>query len=417
VKISDAVFSAGSGGFFFDDQAAVKSGLARDGFDYVGDPVTPGFDRVRVPAEAVSVTLVLEDGTTAVGDCCAVQYSGAGGRDPLFRAAEHIEWMSEHLAPLLVGRDVSAFRANAEEIDALTDGHGRAVHTAIRYGVTQALLAATAAGRRLTVPEVVCDEYGLELVAAPLRIYAQTGDDRYANAEKMILKGVDVLPHGLINNVLEKLGAKGETLLEYVTWLRGRILELRGDESYEPELHIDVYGTVGMAFDHDLGRIVDYLAELEKAAAPFRLRVEAPVDMGSRQRHLEAMCEIVRAVEAKGLTVETVADEWCDTLEDIELFAREKAAHMLQIKTPDLGGINNTIEAALICRRHGVKPFQGGSCTETDISARICTAVAVATRPYQVLAKPGMGFDEGYVTVRNEMERTVAALRAKGVGA
>ena len=66
VKINDVILSAGSGGFFFDDQNAIKSGLGRDGFDYDGSPVTPGFDRVRVPAEAVSVTLVLENGVVPV---------------------------------------------------------------------------------------------------------------------------------------------------------------------------------------------------------------------------------------------------------------------------------------------------------------------------------------------------------------
>ena len=30
--------------------------------------------------------LILEDGQIAWGDCAAVQYSGAGGRDPLFLA-------------------------------------------------------------------------------------------------------------------------------------------------------------------------------------------------------------------------------------------------------------------------------------------------------------------------------------------
>ncbi|HMB50772.1 MAG TPA: methylaspartate ammonia-lyase, partial [Natronoarchaeum rubrum] len=34
-------------GFYFDDQRAIKAGAERDGFDYRGDPVTPGFDAVR----------------------------------------------------------------------------------------------------------------------------------------------------------------------------------------------------------------------------------------------------------------------------------------------------------------------------------------------------------------------------------
>ncbi len=68
---------------------------------------------------------------------------------------------------------------------------------------------------------------------------------------------------------------------------------------------------------------------------------------------------------------------------------------MIQIKTPDLGGINNTIEAVLYCKDKGLGAYQGGTCNETDRSARICTDIALATRPDQILAKPGMGLDEG----------------------
>jgi methylaspartate ammonia-lyase len=34
----------------------------------------------------------------------------------------------------------------------------------------------------------------------------------------------------------------------------------------------------------------------------------------------------------------------------------------------------------------------------------------MATRPKQMLAKPGMGFDEGFTIVKNEMERIRAVL-------
>ena len=93
--------------------------------------------------------------------------------------------------------------------------------------------------------------------------------------------------------------------------------------------------------------------------------------------------------------------------------AREGAAHMIQIKTPDLGSLTNTVDAVMLCREAGVKAYLGGSCTETDVSARASAHVALATGPYQMLAKPGMGFDEGYMIVRNEIERTRALLSRK----
>ena len=76
------------GGYFNDDQEAIRRGAARDGERYLGPPVTPGFPAVRVPARGVAIGLRLEDGRTTWGEATSVQYAGAGGRDPLLPAGE-----------------------------------------------------------------------------------------------------------------------------------------------------------------------------------------------------------------------------------------------------------------------------------------------------------------------------------------
>ena len=86
---------------------------------------------------------------------------------------------------------------------------------------------------------------------------------------------------------------------------------------------------------------------------------------------------------------------------------------MVQIKTPDLGGVNNTIEAVLYCKQKGIGAYQGGTCNETDRSAQVCVHCAMATRPVQILAKPGMGVDEGFMIVYNEMQRILALRKAR----
>ena len=44
---------------------------------------------------------------------------------------------------------------------------------------------------------------------------------------------------------------------------------------------------------------------------------------------------------------------------------------------------------------------------ETDRSSQICVHIAMATQPCQILAKPGMGVDEGIMIVQNEMQRII----------
>ena len=413
MKIIDVVCSAGRTGFYFDDQRAIKAGADHDGFTYVGSPVTPGFAAVRQAGESISVMLVLEDGQVAYGDCAAVQYSGAGGRDPLFLAKDFIPVIENNIKPQLVGREADSFKNLSEMVEAITV-NGKRLHTAIRYGVTQAILDAVARATGRMMCEVVADEYGCTVTDQPLNIFTQSGDDRYSNADKMIIKGAQVLPHALINNVKTKLGEHGELLAEYVGWLRDRVLKLRRDESYNPIFHIDVYGTIGAAFGNDNYKgMADYIAELEKIAAPFHLRIEGPMDVEDREKQMLALKALTAELDARGINVEIVADEWCNTLEEIKYFADNKAGHMVQIKTPDLGGINNTVEAVLYCKRLGIGAYQGGTCNETDRSAQVCVQCAMATRPDQILAKPGMGVDEGYMIVYNEMQRILALRKAK----
>jgi methylaspartate ammonia-lyase len=414
MKIVRACFAKGTSAFFFDDQRAIKGGAAHDGFDYAAAPLTPGFPRVRTAGESISVLLQLEDGQVAVGDCAAVQYSGAGGREPLFLADAYLPLLQKQVRPRLEGREVDGFRTMARQFCELCI-EGRPLHAALRYGITQALLDARAKALHKLRCEVICEEYALPLSTAAVPIFGQSGDNRYENVDKMILKQVDVLPHGLINNVDEKLGRDGGKLKEYIRWLVARIAKLKPCDDYRPVLHIDVYGTIGLIFDHDGApacgsRVASYLAGLQDDAAQHPLYIEGPVDMEEKPRQIEALGAIRRELRRLGSTVKIVADEWCNTREDIVEFTDAEACDMVQIKTPDLGGIQNIVESVLYCKAHGMEAYQGGTCNETEVSAQCCVHLAMATQPALMLAKPGMGFDEGFTIVKNERERIRAML-------
>lgn len=412
MKIIDVVCSAGKTGFYFDDQQAIKNGAGHDGFAYIGTPVTPGFTSIRQSGESISVMLILEDGTVAHGDCAAVQYSGTGGRDPLFLAADFIPVIEKEIAPKLIGRTLDSFKTMAEEFDALQI-NGKRLHTAIRYGVTQAILDGVAKSKKITMAEVIQQEYNTGMEITPRPIFTQSGDNRYENADKMIIKQADVLPHALINHVETKLGNNGEILLEYVGWLRNRIIHLRSDVNYNPILHIDVYGTIGVAFDLDMKRMADYLQTLVDAAKPFKLRIEGPMDVGSLEGQITSLAELTAEVDRRGMDMELVADEWCNTLSDIKAFADRKAGHVVQIKTPDLGGVNNIADAIIYCNKVGIGSYSGGTCNETNRSAEVTSNIAMACGALQVLAKPGMGVDEGYMIVNNEMNRVAALVNRR----
>src|SRR5262249_15676101 len=117
MKIADVIAVADRAGFFNRDLAAVKAGAMADGFAYPGKPVSPGFTRILPPGTAISCMLVLEDGQVAFGDCMDVILAGVAGRDPLFRAADHLDLLRTVMRDRLRGRSVDEFRPIAEGVD------------------------------------------------------------------------------------------------------------------------------------------------------------------------------------------------------------------------------------------------------------------------------------------------------------
>jgi methylaspartate ammonia-lyase len=469
IRIVQVVAVPALGGYYAEDLAALQAHPIPLPDRYTAAPITPGFRAVRQPAEAVSVGLVLDGLPTGRqivwGDCTGVAYGGKGGRDPVFYAADGLAVIEQVAGPALMGRELTHFRELAAELDVqiasahislpgdapqTDNGSGRlsrrealsplnllrAVreeisrppevltppllvrrrHSAVRYGISQALLAAVALARRLTMAEVIAEEWGLPPPDAPVPIHAQSGRERYHNADKMIVRRIASLPHALVDDIPDQLGRDGGKLVQYVRWLKERIARLAG-EDYRPILHLDVHGGLGRISGDEPGRVLGHLYALEQAAKPYPLRIECPVMMDSRAAQIERMKTLRGYIRARRMTVQLVADEWADTLEDIRAFIEAGAADMIQIKMPDLGGLSNAVEAVLACHAGGVGALLGGSCAETDLSARASVHVALATRPEAILAKPGMGVDEGIMLVHNEMARTLAWIKARGVGA
>lgn len=411
MKIKDVIATPGLTGYYFDDLEAIRHGGAKlDGFIYVGNPLTAGHTRIRQKGESISIMLVMENGEMAFGDGCSIQYSNVVGRDPLFLAEKYIPVINSEIKPFLTGKKISTFKDMAEAIESL-EYRGAKLHTGIRYGVTQAILEAVSKMRKITMAEVIAEEYGTKISDHLIPVLAQSGDDRYVGADKMILKSVPVIPQGLFNNI-KKIGEEGEILLEYAAWLRDRVKE-HGMSGYHPRFHLDVYGTIGYIFNNDPEKISHYLGLLEQTCQPFPVTVECPIDLPDKNDLITRMRSLKNALEKKNINVWICADDWCNTFEDIKDFVDASAAHMIQVKAPDLGGLNRTVEAALYCKQNGVKAFIGGTCNGTDKSSRVTVQIALAVRADLIYNKPGMAVDEGYMIVHNEMQRTLALLNRK----
>jgi methylaspartate ammonia-lyase len=410
MKIKRVVCAVGRSGYMHRDLAAIKAGAKPNGFMYDGKPVSPGFRKIIEPASIISIMLILDDGQVAFGDCADVILAGVAGRDPAFRAEDHIDYLNGEFAERLMGRDVSVFRAHAEELDRYVD-RGKRLHTAIRYGVTQAFLHAAALTNKVTMAEVIAKEYGSKIATRPIAILASGHRDDPLQLDRIISKRIELLPHASFQ-VIDHVGQHGEKLMAFAKTVASRIKEI-GDADYVPRIHLDVYGTLGELFEMKLNPLADYLGRLRDAAAPYELLVESPIIARTQREQIDSFGALRALLRDKGIKVGLIVDEWCNTLEDIKLFADELPSDFVQIKTPDLGGINNTIEAVLYCKQHGMGAGLGGTANETDHSARVTTHIALACEPDFQLSKPGLGADEAIMIQTNEMARTLALLQAR----
>ncbi|MEE4337284.1 methylaspartate ammonia-lyase [Erythrobacter sp.] len=411
MRIDRVIFAPARGAFFYDDQAAIRAGREMDGVAYLGEPLTPGFRQVREPSRALGIGLVLDDGAIAWGDMVSVQYSGAAGRDPVFDPAAIEAACRARVVPRLIGMEAGPGPENCAFAFA-HDDEGR-LPLAIEYGVSQALLRAAAHARRVTMAEVVAEALGLPAPDAPVPIFAQSGDDRHNAVDTMILKKVDVLPHGLINSA-GKFGPDGATFIDYVRWVAARI-ETLGEPGFRPILHFDVYGWIGLGFSTDPGEVARFIASLAEEVPGYTLHIECPVDYGSREKTIENYAAIVEALDSLTDGARVVADEHCNTLADIEAFIAARAAHVIQVKTPDVGDLMDTARAIRSARAAGIGAYCGGTSAETDQSARACVHIALAARASMMLAKPGMGVNEGLAIVGNEQARALAEIAAHRV--
>jgi len=411
MHVRSVICALGRSGYMHRDLMAIKSGAKQDGFVFHGKALSPGFEKIVEPSTIVSVMLELEDGQIAFGDCADVILAGVAGRDPAFRGEDHIDYLRGEIAPLLKGREVVTFRGNAEAFDQHRRG-GKPLHTAVRYGLTQALLHATALAQKKTMAEIIAAEYGTVISKTPIPILASGHKDDPLQLDRTILKRADLLPHASFTIVRDHVGLEGEKLLAFASQVSKRIKEI-GDADYKPRIHLDVYGTLGELFAEKLAPLADYLGRLAQAAQPYDLLVESPIIANTQETQIAGFKKLRSLLKEKGIAVGLIADEWCNTLEDIKLFADTAASDYVQIKTPDLGGINNSIEAVIYCRSKKMGSSLGGTANETDHSARICTHIGLACSPDFMLSKPGLGVDEALMIQANEMARTLAILATR----
>lgn len=405
--------------------------------------------------ERLSVGVVVSGERIAWGTCLSAGPPPLADRPalwPPFRAEAAVETLNSILAPRLLGQPLGAFRqlvAGLDEVteavtvpkrlpDSLKETEGpeekeslfsrralitgrleqegelkppveyetveRPIHPALRYGISQALLAAVAMERGTMMADVIAAEYDLPRPGASVPVQAVIK----AGQSLQLLHRVDSLAYesGRVDPPGE-LGSIAEKLQRFVRQLKERIVVVAAAGNL-PALHLVLGGGLGRLYGNAAGKILGALYGLQQAADPCPLYVEDPLLLDSRQAQIEAMTQLAEYVRFRQMPVRLVAGSWINTLDDVAAFAAATPpVSALRLEMPHLGTIHKTIEAALICREAGIGFLLAGAPVEVAVQ------VAMAIQPDWLVAPADLAGDAGIAAVRNELARNAAWIRIR----
>lgn len=404
--------------------------------------------------ETISIGVVLDGKHVAWGECVAAPTLTGAEEETPFRIMEGTAVIQNQILPLLKGQPLNRFRPLAAQVDSLTEivtitrplppaqpagptksfsrrdlftervwdpewskeipteqmTVKRPIHHALRYGVSQALLAAVATSRRQSIAEVVAAEYGLPLPETAVAIHLEIAEAHTITVDPMLIHSWGYTTAS--QDFKSELGKNAQRLQRYVRELKTYFATTTG-ESYRPTIHLDVRGGLGQLYDNDTGKILGALFGLEKAAAPYPLRVANPIIAADRETQAQKLRQLKEYLRLRRMKLQLVGGADIHTVDDAITLARSQVVDLIHLPVPQLGSLHQAIAAVQACQDQGMGVLLDGSTAATGVAMRILCHVALAVQPDFIMVKSGRREDKDLALVHNEMARTVAEIAVR----
>ena len=394
--ITRALASAGVAAAYCTDQRAIQKGAPVDGLFVGGDPVLDGFRSPREVPEAICLQLVLDDGQVAIGDGTGVSFPGRAGVDPPVRALEQIRLFNELVVSHLLGVEFRSFRDASNIIDRIVVDD-KPLPSALRWGISTALLDAMALARHVTKAEVLASEWGTSVSATRPAFLAQSSQDWEISLDRAIMRRIDVYHRSSHNHRMWLDHPRALSLI------KARLARHAPD--HRMDVQLDLNGFAGREFNFSVDRIVSYMSELQELVLPSKMIYASPVEMADRDTQAAAMSDIRRAMQRTGLPSELIADYHCASVADHEVFARLGAADYHMIHAPTIGSVKDCMDLLVDLQGFGVKRYLAGTATSTEVSGLTIAHMAAACTPDLLALTPGPGVDTAHSITVNELSR------------
>jgi methylaspartate ammonia-lyase len=402
-KIIDVITYRGWGGYFFEDIDKIRQKFIPTADRYQSSTDHDRYPFVRTPAPVVGVGIKLDDGSVHWGDGVAVSFGGKAGRAGPGSPDELEKWFKSDFKSWCVGRDASSWKSLEE---AFLKAH-RTTAAFVRYAVSQAFLSACSHVNQLPSASLIARDLGLTVSKTPIPLHGSSGANWDDTVDRMLARRLSYLPQGQFENLDAQIGSGGGQLLKWIEGFKVRASKF----GYTPTLTLDFHGALDFIFAGSDTNIADFIIAMAQKAAPHALHVESPVVGKTLEDHAKRLSPIRLRVQGSSPSTKIIADEWANEVADIKFLIDQNAVDGIHIKMPDTGSLSECAEAIKICKKAKVFSLLGGSCTETDLGARASVHLAIACQPNALLVKPGMGFDESFALMNNEMARALISVR------
>jgi methylaspartate ammonia-lyase len=396
-KIIDVQTYRGWGGYFFEDIDKIRQKFIPTADRYHSSTDHDRYPFVRTPAPVVGVGIKLDDGSVHWGDGVAVSFGGKAGRAGPGSPGELEKWFKSDFKSWCVGRDVSTWKQLEESF---LQGQ-KTTPPFVRYAVSQAFLSACSHVNQMPSASLIARDLGLTVSKTPIPLHGSSGANWDDTVDRMLARRLSYLPQGQFENLDAQIGSGGGQLLKWIDVFKQRAVRF----NYKTTLTLDFHGALDSIFAGSDTKIADFIITMAQKAAPHALHVESPVVGKTLEDHAQRLSTIRLRVQVSSPSTKIIADEWANEVADIKFLLDQNAVDGVHIKMPDTGSLSECAEAIKICKKAKIFSLLGGSCTETDIGARASVHLALACQPDALLVKPGMGFDESFALMNNEMAR------------
>lgn len=398
-KIIDIITYRGWGSYFFEDIDKIRQKFIPTADRYLTPTSHDRYPFVRTPAPVVGIGLKLDDGSIHWGDAVAVSFGGKAGRAGPGSPDDLERWFKTDFKSWLLGREVSGWLSLEDSFLAAYT----ATPAFIRYAVSQAFLSVASHVAGMSSFQLIAKDLGLTPAKQPITLHGSSGGNWDDTVDRMLARKLCFLPQGQFENLESQIGPGGVNLLTWIDGFKQRAARF----NYKPTLTLDFHGALDAIFNNSDDKIAEFITLMSQKAAPHTLHVESPIVGKTLEYHAKRLASIRTKVRALAPTTKIIADEWANEVSDIEYLLDQKSVDGIHIKMPDTGTLSECAKAVRICKQTDTFALLGGSCTETDIGSRSSVHLALACSPDALLVKPGMGFDESYAQMHNEMARAL----------